>query len=172
LGQAGAEPADPRKRGALAQVGFIFFHAALLSPAPRARACARIRACCCSTSNVVPMLLAVWFASNGEATLQCPRRDPDARSTTGRYRMDTLVAKFSLEEPMPDLQDLIARWPRHGQLGQACGRHTTRTSKRRRLTLAVLLIVDCRQAARSQILEAAKARFRDGFGKARDHVHA
>ena len=86
--------------------------------------------------------------------------------------MDTLVAKFSLEEPMPDLQDLIARWPRHGQLGQACGRHTTRTSKRRRLTLAVLLIVDCRQAARSQILEAAKARFRDGFGKARDHENA
>src|SRR6476619_5649642 len=74
LGQAGAEHAVPRKRGALAQVGFIFFHAA---------------------SNVVPMLLAVWFASNGEATLECPRRDPDARSTTGLYRMDTLVAKFS-----------------------------------------------------------------------------
>jgi hypothetical protein len=36
----------------------------------------------------------------------------------------------------------------------------------------VLLIVDCRRAARSQTLEAAKARFRESIGKARDHVHA
>ena len=39
----------------------------------------------------------------------------------GQYRLETLVSKFGLEEPMPDLRHLIAQGPRHGQPGQACG---------------------------------------------------
>lgn len=64
------------------------------------------------------LVFAVMFR---EWPLQVVRLACDRCGRQGQYRMDTLVAKFTLVEPMPDLQHLIARWPRHGQLDQACG---------------------------------------------------
>ena len=39
----------------------------------------------------------------------------------GQYRRDALIAKYGLEETMPDLRHLLAQCLRHGAPGQACG---------------------------------------------------
>jgi hypothetical protein len=44
---------------------------------------------------------------------QCGRR--------GQYQRETLIARFGVEEPMPDLLHLIAQCSRRTEPGKACG---------------------------------------------------
>jgi hypothetical protein len=54
-------------------------------------------------------------------TLPMVRLACDRCGRRGQYWRDTLIEKYGMEIPMPDLRHLIAQCPCHEAPGQSCG---------------------------------------------------